>query len=337
MKVSGGVMSMSWNRDRSQVAIATNTTAIEIYSVRAQGWSKAFTLTEHDQLVSAIDWHGDTNRILSASHDRNAYVWEFNGSRWIPNLVILKNRRAILDAVWSQSGNKIALGTGGKKVVIGRYNADLAAWSTKLLSKVHTSAVTCVRFHPSGLNVASGGTDGVCNVTSCYLDIVDGVQSNVPPLGETMYTVNLSGVWINSLSWSADGLFLGIAAHNSTVTFFSLANEGKTEVTWPGRPFSAIEFVGNDKAVAGGWDYIPVELNKASDRWLVGNKLDGENRSRLNRSRSIVQSMKNQFEKTEDVSVASIHQGLITCIRHLGGNQVATADVTGLVHVWTLA
>jgi actin related protein 2/3 complex subunit 1A/1B len=336
MKVSGGVMSMSWNLDRSQVAIATNTTLVEIYTVTPSGWTKSHTLSEHDQLVAAVDWHGETNRILSASHDRNAYVWEFNGTRWIPNLVILKNRRAILDATWSRPGTKIALGTGGKKVVIGRYNPDLSAWSTKLLSKVHTSAVTCLRFHPSGLYVASGGTDGICNVTSCYLEIVDGPQPGVPALGELMYTVDLSRVWINALSWSLDGLYLAIAGHNSTVTFFSLTTDARTSVTWPGRPFSVIEFVGNDKAIAGGWDFVPVEINKSSDRWLIGNKLDGEDRSRA-RTKSLVQSMKNQFERVEDVSMASIHQGLLTCIRHLGGNKVATADVTGLVHVWTLA
>ena len=337
MKVSGGVMSMTWNLDRSQVAIATNTTLIEIYSVRPQGWTKTHTLTEHDQLVAVVDWHGATDRLLSASHDRNAYVWEFNGTRWIPNLIIIKNRRAILDATWSQSGTKIALGTGGKKVAIGRFNPDIAAWSTKLLSKVHTSAVTCVRFHPSELYVASGGTDGVCNITSCYLEIVDGPRPGVPALGETMYTVDLNRVWINALSWSLDGRYLAIAPHNSTVTFFSLDSNSSTSVTWPGRPFSAIEFVGNDKVIGGGWDFVPVEINKSADRWLMGNKLDGEDRSRGTRSRSLVQSMKNQFERVEDVSVASIHQGLLTSIRYLGSNKVATADVTGLVHVWTLA
>ena len=337
MKVNAGIVSMSWNADCSQVAVATNTSSIEIYQVRGEAWQKLHVLSEHDQLVSSISWHGATNRILSASHDRNAYVWEFSGQRWVPNLVVLKNRRAILDAAWSPQGVKIAMGTGGKKVVIGRFNPDLAAWSTKLLSKVHTSAVTCVRFHPSGLYIASGGTDGVCNVTSCYLDVVDGVQPSCPPIGETMYTVDLGKQWINGLAWSPDGMSLAIAAHNSTVTFFSLQTDQRVTVTWPGRPFSCLEFVSNEKVVAGGWDYSPVDITKNGDRWLMGSKLDTGDRTRIQRSKSVVQSMKNQFEKIEDVSVATIHQGLITSISNLGGRRVATGDVTGLVHVWTIA
>jgi hypothetical protein len=44
-----------------------------------------------------------TNKIVSCSHDRNAFVWTWNDSEhlWKPTLVILRIDRAALDVHWS--------------------------------------------------------------------------------------------------------------------------------------------------------------------------------------------------------------------------------------------
>ena len=36
---------------------------------------------EHSQTVSAVEWAPQTNKLLSASHDRNAFVWQQNAGR----------------------------------------------------------------------------------------------------------------------------------------------------------------------------------------------------------------------------------------------------------------
>lgn len=47
-----------------------------------------------------------TDKIVSCSHDRNAFVWTFNTAeaRWEPNLVILRINRAALHVRWSPDG-----------------------------------------------------------------------------------------------------------------------------------------------------------------------------------------------------------------------------------------
>ena len=38
-------------------------------------WETSATLDQHDLLVTGIDWAPKTNRIVTCSADRNAYVW----------------------------------------------------------------------------------------------------------------------------------------------------------------------------------------------------------------------------------------------------------------------
>ena len=52
--------------------------------------------TQHDALVTDIDWAPNTDRILSCSQDRNAYVWNKSSAdgEWKPELVLLRSNRA---------------------------------------------------------------------------------------------------------------------------------------------------------------------------------------------------------------------------------------------------
>ncbi|KAG4924006.1 hypothetical protein JHK87_049546 [Glycine soja] len=63
----------------------------------------------HDQVISGIDWSARSNRIVTASHDRNSYVWNLEGSEWVPTLVILRLNRAALCVQWSPKGVKSLL------------------------------------------------------------------------------------------------------------------------------------------------------------------------------------------------------------------------------------
>jgi actin related protein 2/3 complex subunit 1A/1B len=38
-------------------------------------WEETATLDQHDLRVTGIDWAPKTNRIVTCSADRNAYVW----------------------------------------------------------------------------------------------------------------------------------------------------------------------------------------------------------------------------------------------------------------------
>ncbi|KAL4587309.1 hypothetical protein LXL04_000178 [Taraxacum kok-saghyz] len=88
------------------------------------------TLMQHDQIVAGIDWSKSSNRIATVSHDRNSYVWNQEGSVWVPTLVILRLNRAALCVQWSP------------KCILQNM------WVSKLIRKKHDSSVTSVAWHP---------------------------------------------------------------------------------------------------------------------------------------------------------------------------------------------
>ena len=44
-------------------------------------WNEAYRLSEHNMRISAIDWSATTNKIVTCSHDRNAFVWTYDDEK----------------------------------------------------------------------------------------------------------------------------------------------------------------------------------------------------------------------------------------------------------------
>jgi actin related protein 2/3 complex, subunit 1A/1B len=137
-------------------------------------WELAYTLTGHLQYISAVDWHPQTNRIISSSHDRNILVWNFNSTKnsWNPELVNLKVKVSILDVKWSNRGDKFVATTGSKLVATGYYEKEFNMWNCKAM-KEHRSSVTCARFDSTGLFILSGSTDLKAYISSSYMPELD--------------------------------------------------------------------------------------------------------------------------------------------------------------------
>ena len=55
-------------------------------------------------VVSGLDWSPIHNKIVSCSHDRNAFVWTLKNSKWEPDLVLLRITRAAINVKWSPDG-----------------------------------------------------------------------------------------------------------------------------------------------------------------------------------------------------------------------------------------
>ncbi|KNE86748.1 hypothetical protein PSTG_19888, partial [Puccinia striiformis f. sp. tritici PST-78] len=65
-------------------------------------WTSIHTLSDHDKVVTSIDWAPRRNQIVTASQDRNAYVWQYGTdpldpskpATWQPTLVLLRLNRS---------------------------------------------------------------------------------------------------------------------------------------------------------------------------------------------------------------------------------------------------
>ena len=69
----------AWSPDGKSIALSLNSREIQILtrSSDREQWTLVHTLREHTDRVLSLDWGKNTNRILSAGADRNAFVWTF--------------------------------------------------------------------------------------------------------------------------------------------------------------------------------------------------------------------------------------------------------------------
>jgi actin related protein 2/3 complex subunit 1A/1B len=337
MNTEHGIVSHSWNGDKTQVAVATNTNLIEIYQIKGETWEKKHVLKEHHQLVSAIDWHPATNRIISCSHDRSVVVWEWTAS-WKPALVSFYQTRAVLDVSWSTKGDKFVAGTGSKNIGVGFWDEGISMWNTKR-TKVFHSSITCVRFDPTGLVIAAGSTDGTCKVISAYLDNVDfSPESNlrfsgIRSFGDVMYVIDAKA-WVNSLSWTDDANWLALATHDNKIYFTNFQEDLKIDV--PGKPLMSLSFVSDQKLVAGGFDYRVYSFENRGAAW------NGPQEIRVTEEEKGGNSVQNRVKmfakgfdgKKDRDTIATRHKNTVSCIRKIDASRFSTSDVTGSLHVW---
>lgn len=134
--------------------------------------------------ISAVDWHPETNRILSSSHDRTIMIWDYDEktNTWQNEMAILNIKVAVLDAKWGKRGDKFAAGTGSKLVCTGFWCSESKWWQCKSM-KDHKSSVICVRLDSSGLFMISGSLDMKVIISSAYIEKVDeGITETGTPL-----------------------------------------------------------------------------------------------------------------------------------------------------------
>eukprot|EP00250_Pteridium_aquilinum_P006817 c16657_g1_i1 orf=82-1233(-) len=267
-QLAGAITCHVWNADLSMVAICPNNNEVHIYKASPAPesvWEKVYVLQQHDQLISGIDWGAISNKIVTASHDRNSYVWSFEGDSWNPTLVILRLNRAAISAKWSPKENKFAVGSGAKVVCICYYENDNNWWVSKIIRKKHNSTVTSVSWHPNNVLLATTSTDCKCRVFSAYIKGVDSrgdanTSFGEMKFGEQLFELGDAFGWTFGVKWSPTGSTLAYVGHDSTICFVKISGRTPTSqvLTLQGLPLRDVLFLSENKLVAGGFDCNPM-------------------------------------------------------------------------------
>ena len=165
----------------------------------ACGGSQTLTTDQHDKLITSIDWAPNSNRIVTASQDRNAYVWsqtpdpQTGRTEWKPTLVLLNINRAATFVRWSPLENKFAVASGARwvqscrswalsgltwlvvvrAIAICSFDEESNWWVSKLLKKPIRSTVLSIDWHPNNVLLAAGSADMNARVFSAYIKDVD--------------------------------------------------------------------------------------------------------------------------------------------------------------------
>lgn len=320
--------------------------------------------------MSSLDWHPETNLLLSASTDRGVIVWEhskdINGLK--PQLAVIKETKSNIDAAWNHAGNKFVVGASSGNVFVGHYNAAAGFWvATSISGKkaLHSQSVVSVRFDPqSGRVVTSGSADGKCYITTCFIEETD-ASSNKGPFGgitssgETLLSFTAIG-WVNSISFSPCATVLAYSTHDCELNFVDVSKAGTAgaagkdkpdKVLYKGNPFLCGQFLNATTYIACGFDKVPFLFKKTgTGSWSFVKYLD-EGISKEKQAQIAKGSFEESqvfFKRSETEKATALklddsvimremntkHANYINSLKVYPGGKLSTSDVNGYINFW---
>lgn len=353
----------AFNGDKSMVALSENGSEVQIFKTNGKpsdtaSWGKEpeFRLTEHTGYISGIDWHPKTNLIVTAGHDRNAYVWKFEGGEWKPTLVILRINRAATDVKWSPDGQKFAVASGAKCVPVCHFEESNNWWISKMIKK-HKSTVTSVAWSPNGKFLLTGACDFKARVCSAFIEGLDsadddGFGSTWPKqheFGEVLQEFDSTKAWVNDTAWSPNGQVLCWVGHGSTIHFSGPGGEPQT-IYSKSLPFLHVFFLDDNTVVACGWDNNPHVYKNKGGSWEFEKKLDEEKAGAAAGGAAPKKAFGSAFAKFQQAdsqgakfgtkagsanAIKTFHQNTVTSFHNFGDGKTFTcASLDGRLLTW---
>ena len=125
-------------------------------------------------MITGLDWCPVTDKIISCSIDRNAYVWISDGKgKWKPTLAALRISKGASCVAWNNNGTKFTAGSSNGSIIVGHFEAENDWWLCKHLKVNTENTITSIAWHPNGIDIVAGSIDGTVIVTSGYIKNVD--------------------------------------------------------------------------------------------------------------------------------------------------------------------
>ena len=349
-----GISCLAFNKDFKKVALSKKDNIIYIYKVvdlmKPDTWELEDKLDSHVQYISGLDWNAHTNEILSCSHDKTSFVWEYSDKKWIPSNVVATTKLGYLCCKWNSRGDKFCEGTSAKHLFIGYYNTDSKWWMGRNI-KCHKSSVVCCEIDPTSLFVISGSTDLRVFVSSCYIESVDDkhLTDATKPLAQKFGDIIFefrANCWLNSVAWNKSGSLGYAAGQNATIAVINYKDKKTDVIKCKHSPVTLVIPTGESSFLAVCYDRNILEYEKKGDNWEIkktittdqGNKAGGG--AKGNVSSALQRFEKMGTQKKENLAVTSkqashLHKSLISSLT-IKDKDIITTDLSGFVKRWKL-
>jgi actin related protein 2/3 complex subunit 1A/1B len=246
---------------------------------------------QHDFLVSGIDWHPVTNKIVTCSHDRNAFVWNLDAAKdeWKATVVIAGLDRAALAVKWSPDGAKFALASSNKNVTLcwfdpaGNWYINQTCKREKAKSTCKSSVVS-LAWHPNNQVLAVSSTDYRCRVLFAFLEATDKSGPAPAPFagswesGDAIAEWEMTKAWVNDAQWSPSGSELAFIGQDGMLHVASFGAGGEEAATFSlkttGLPGNVLLWLSDRSIVVGGHSMNPEIYVKAGGAWKSAGSAD---------------------------------------------------------------
>lgn len=363
------ITSHAFSADRSQLAVSLNSNDAQIFSNNGQEWVPTETLSEHDKLITSIDWAPNSNRIVTCSQDRNAYVWQETPDPdtgklvWKPTLVLLRINRAATHVKWSPLEDKFAVASGARAIAICHFDPENNWWVSKLLKKPIRSTVLSIDWHPNNVLLAAGSADMKARVFSAYIKEVDArptatVWGSKLPFNTVCgeYT-SPAGGWVHAVGFSPSGDVLAFASHDSSISIVYPGGPVVHNIRMQSLPLVTLTWTSEDVIVAAGHDCRPIVFSGSEAGWQEAGTLDDSTAPKSAETRPGVGGVgrlktgafatfrdadsrgQSSISPLTNTKLLTIHQNTITNMRpyEVRGNEVtkvSTSGVDGMLVIW---
>ncbi|KAF9454603.1 actin-related protein ARPC3 [Macrolepiota fuliginosa MF-IS2] len=282
----------AFSANRKELAASLNSNDVRLYTRNGSEWTPTETLSEHDKLITSIDWAPRSNRIVTASQDRNAYVWtetpdpESGKLIWKPTLVLLRINRAATHVRWSPLENKFAVASGARAIAVCSFDEESNWWVAKHIKKPIRSTVLSVDWHPNNVLLAAGSADMKARVFSGYIKEVD--ERPAPSVWGSKLPFNTvcgefsspAGGWVHAVGFSPSGDILAFASHDSSITVVYPSGPAIFTIRLPSLPLVALSWISEESIVAAGHDCKPLVYAGSEQGWQEVGTLDDASSSK---------------------------------------------------------
>jgi len=338
-----------WSPDKQRVAVCPNTNEIIIYKKTGAKFDVEHVLSEHDAIVTSIHWGRTTNRILTCSQDRNAYVWTYTENTWKPVLVILRLNRSATLCTWSPKEDKFAVSSGAQCVSVCYFEQDNNWWVSKHIKKEFTSTVLCTDWHPNNVLLASGGSDMFVRVHSGFIKQIDSrseVSSGTAFGKKLPFSAALAEwrmpAWVLSIRWSPSGNKLAWFCQNSSLYVVDCATQDHVvrNVNFNLLPVRDFVWLNEDTILGGGYDCNLLLFQFQSGEWRFSKTLDNKKTTGASkggaRDKWVERTQMGSEGASQEQTLPTRHQNCISVVKKLDNNTLSTTGLDGNIVVWDL-
>lgn len=340
-----GISNLSFNKDFSLCALTTRDPVITIYKIgdlkSPKTWTKQHTLTKHSQYITSVDWHPETNKLLTCSHDKTCIIWTFNEDKWDHTYLIAGSKLSYLTASWNTRGDKICAGTGSHNLIVGHYIKEKDWWTAEHIKKGgHKSSIVSCKIDANSLLILSGSTDCRVLIFSCYIAEVDDsfiTEKNkdlVKPFGTCVYEY-VGNSWINYVCFNSSGTLAYVAEQGKnedkkSITVINFFEDKKESFNIEGSPCTFIKANGEKSLYVVDYDRNIMRYDDGGKGFEM-KKLLTKGGEEKKSDEDIIKKSKKKEEKKAYFK----HPGYITSV-NIKENVMITTDIAGYVKYWDL-
>ncbi|MBN1813285.1 MAG: hypothetical protein JXA14_15725 [Anaerolineae bacterium] len=215
----GPVNSAQWSSDGSRILTVSDVVA-KVWD--ANTGEELVTLSGHENWMVMAAWSPLEERILTASKDGTAKVWDASASSPTYGEEILTlsgHTEPVGTAIWSPTGGLIVSADWGGTVLVWDASASSPTYGEQLFNlSGHTDAVVGVTWSPDGSRIVTASDDSTAKVW----DVAT---------GEELSTLSGHTGRVEWAAWSPDGSRVVTASYDDTVKVWD-ANTGVEILTF---------------------------------------------------------------------------------------------------------